>query len=267
MRRLMIVLSFAVLPTSLLAQGRGAVAMHAPMAAPRAAVAQAPRAAARPAAGAVRGPARVGVQAARPAGAAGTPIRRAHSAQFAGAGRSGHSPDFYPVPGLGFDVTHVAATRGQRAVGFHRHDHGGRGSFLGAGGYVLYPVTGYADAPEAMDEGAGDENLEGQNDGPADDSANQENAYVMDRQRQVARQPEAASPEPAPSEPPREVQQYVFVKRDGSLIFAVGYSWDRETLLYVTQDGLRRTVESDAIDLKATQQFNEQRGMSFRLPA
>jgi hypothetical protein len=264
MRRLMIVLSLAVLPTSLLAQGRGAVAMRAPMVAPRAAVAQAPRAASRPAAGgAVRAPARVAAHATRPAG---TPVRRAHSAQFAGAGRAGQSSDYYPVPGLGFDMTHVAATRGQRAAGFHRHDGGGRGSFFGAGGYVLYPVTGYADTPEAMDEGTGEANQQEQGGGPADDSAEQENAYVMDRQRQLGRQSAAASPEPAPAEPPREVQQYVFVKRDGSLIFAVGYSWDKETLRYVTQEGLRRTVESDAIDLKATQQFNEQRGISFRLP-
>jgi hypothetical protein len=35
---------------------------------------------------------------------------------------------------------------------------------------------------------------------------------------------------------------------------------------YVTQEGLRRSVALDTLDLNATQQFNEQRGLSFRVP-
>jgi len=68
----------------------------------------------------------------------------------------------------------------------------------------------------------------------------------------------------APAEDPAE---YVFVRRDGGLIFAVAYSWENGTLRYVTPDGMRRTIAREAIDLTATQQFNEQRGLSFRFPA
>jgi hypothetical protein len=73
------------------------------------------------------------------------------------------------------------------------------------------------------------------------------------------------SEEPAP-EPQRETEQYVFVRRDGTVFFAVAFSWDSGMLRYVTQEGLRKSVAGDALDLGATQQFNEQRGLSFHAP-
>jgi hypothetical protein len=57
------------------------------------------------------------------------------------------------------------------------------------------------------------------------------------------------------------------VRRDGTVFFAVGYAWENGTLHYVTREGLRRNVARDSLDLNATQQFNEQRGLNFRLPA
>jgi hypothetical protein len=69
------------------------------------------------------------------------------------------------------------------------------------------------------------------------------------------------------SAPGEEPAEYVFVRRDGGLVFAVAYSWENGTLRYVTRDGMRRTIARDAIDLTATQQFNEQRGLSFPSPA
>ena len=269
MRRLMIVLSLAVLPISLMAQGRGAGGMRAPVAAPRAAMApQGARVAGRAAPGVARVGAHVGARPVRPGAPVGTPIRRAHSGQF--ANRGAQSSDYYPVPGLGFDVTHVAATRGNRAAGFHHRD--GRGSRFGAGGYVLYPVTGYVDGSDYAD---GTDNSVAE-DAPPDqgapdqqdyDAQEQEYPYVVDRQRQITRHPEPPSAEPAPQEPVHEMQQYVFVKKDGTVFFAVGYMWDKGNLQYVTQEGLRHSVASDALDLGATQKFNEQRGMSFRSPA
>jgi hypothetical protein len=51
------------------------------------------------------------------------------------------------------------------------------------------------------------------------------------------------------------------------VFFAVAYAWEQGTLRYITSQGLRRTVTQDALDLDATRQFNEQRGLNFRLPA
>src|SRR5260370_21202598 len=67
--------------------------------------------------------------------------------------------------------------------------------------------------------------------------------------------------------PQPDVEQYVFVRRDGGVVFAVAYSWDKGTLRYVTPEGQRRSIGRDALDLNATQQFNEQRGLTFQAPA
>jgi len=80
-------------------------------------------------------------------------------------------------------------------------------------------------------------------------------------------EPALAYPAETGTEPRGESEQYVFVRRDGTLFFAVAYSWDNQTLRYITQEGLRRTVTREALDLAATQQFNEQRGLNFILPA
>ena len=72
---------------------------------------------------------------------------------------------------------------------------------------------------------------------------------------------------PAPTQAAEpEAEPYVFVRRDGTLFFATAYAWENGTLRYITAEGLRRTVTADKLDLDATQQFNEQRGLIFRSP-
>ena len=70
-----------------------------------------------------------------------------------------------------------------------------------------------------------------------------------------------------PTAPIPDTEQYVFVRRDGTVFFAVAFAWENGTLRYVTSEGLKRNIARSALDLDATQQFNEQRGLSFRLPA
>jgi len=78
-----------------------------------------------------------------------------------------------------------------------------------------------------------------------------------------------APPEPAPASsyqaPIGPSDEYVFVRRDGTVFFAVAYSWENGALRYITNKGLRGTMTRDSLDLSATQQFNEQRGLSFPL--
>src|SRR5436853_73901 len=62
-------------------------------------------------------------------------------------------------------------------------------------------------------------------------------------------------------------EEFVFVRRDGTVFFAVAYAWEKGALRYITSQGLRRTVKQEALDLDATREFNEQRGLNFRLPA
>jgi hypothetical protein len=159
------------------------------------------------------------------------------------------SQDFSSAPGLGFDETHFAATRGRR-IGAHRRDRFTSGFFpFFDGGFILSSPVVVEQAPvnEVQEETV--------------EPDTQERAQRM-RPRESA---PIVSEEPAP-EPQRETEQYVFVRRDGTVFFAVAYSWDSGMLRYVTQEGLRKSVAGDALDLGATQQFNEQRGLSFHAP-
>ncbi|MGB7434905.1 MAG: hypothetical protein WBR26_16070 [Candidatus Acidiferrum sp.] len=61
--------------------------------------------------------------------------------------------------------------------------------------------------------------------------------------------------------------EFVFVKRDGSKLYAVAYSFTNDKLHYVTKDGIRRTVGVDTLDIDATQKINEDLGNTINLPA
>jgi hypothetical protein len=156
------------------------------------------------------------------------------------------------APGLGFDAVHLAAVCGPGAVGTGRF--GQRAPFFFPffdGGFYLPSVP--------VEEEA------------AVTGAQQQEASEVDA-REARRRVRDSQPAPAPVVEPdrtpiREVEQYVFVRRDGTLFFAVAYAWENGTLRYVTSEGLRRNIAQNALDLEATQQFNEQRGLNFRLPA
>jgi hypothetical protein len=159
-------------------------------------------------------------------------------------------PNDNSVPGLGYDYPHLAAVSPR-----HGHERSAFGQTLGFGygGYLLSPEI-VVENPQAVEEAQ---------QAPPDETA--ANSAVADDGRGPQRQYfQRTSPAP---EPPIDNSQYVFVRRDGSLLFAVAYSWDNGTLRYVTPDGVRKSVAQDSLDMNATQQFNEQRGLSFRVPA
>lgn len=171
--------------------------------------------------------------------------------------------DFQDVPGLGFDYPHLAAIGGNRRSHIGRFADGFAAGFpFGFSGFLLGPSVIEEGMPVAESQIAG-----------AQSSAPDEQEIAGDaspvqrgphRSRSARRlEPEADS---APA-PPGDEEQYVFVRRDGSLVFAVAYAWESETLRYITPDGLRRSIGRDALDLDATRQFNEQRGVNFRAPA
>jgi hypothetical protein len=165
--------------------------------------------------------------------------------------------DFEDVPGLGFDFPHLAAISG------NRHMHGRRffdgGVPFGFGGFLSSPSVIVEEAPAAESQPVVIED-EVADDAPA--------AQRPPRHARASREVSDTQPEntltPVPQPDP---EQYVFVRRDGGLVFAVGYTWENGTLRYVTPEGLRRSMGRDALDLNATQQFNEQRGLNFRAPA
>jgi hypothetical protein len=170
-------------------------------------------------------------------------------------GVSAASQEFDSTPGLGFDYAHVAATHPNGVNGRRHH---GNGFNEGA---VLFPFSGGGyfvptDSSAAAVEGDGSFAEE------AEEEADVAPAERPARVRSVDRLPVLGPPAPQ-----SDVPEYVFVKRDGTVFFAVAYSWEHGSLRYVSSEGLRRTLEREQLDLDATQQFNEQRGMVFRAPA
>ena len=157
---------------------------------------------------------------------------------------------FDDVPGLGFDFPHLAAVSG--------HHHFGRGFF---GGVPFFDSGFLFGAPTVIIEQPGETQ-------PEAEDVIAGNALETDPVRRSRRVYEAESaPGPAADAAPETVEQYVFVKRDGGLEFAVAYSWVDGNLRYITPDGKRRTLGRDALDLPATQHFNEERGIEFHAPA
>jgi hypothetical protein len=154
------------------------------------------------------------------------------------------------VPGLGFDYPHFFAT----------HPNAGRHHFRRDSGFVIPFIDGgfYMPVPMDADQGA-----------PAPQPDDSEAANQPPPAEQpFARDTDSSLRDRMRSEPlPPEQPEYVFVRQDGSLIFAVAYSLINDRLQYVTAEGLRRTIPLNTLDLGATQQFNEQRGVSIRLPA
>jgi hypothetical protein len=260
MRRFLIaIVSLALLPAIASAQRGGMSGMgHAAVSAPHASLAMhaapasAPRVTSQMSSG-VRPPSgmhwvrtRSGAVVARPIQHTTSPVQRA------GSGRQLLSQD--TVPGLGFDYPHVAAV----------HPHGNNGHlrnrdfafayfpFYGGGYYMPVSSDDYVDdAPpaDAQDPNTGEQQA-AQTDDPERPSRPSRD-YV-----------------PAPQTAAElEAEQYVFVRRDGTVFFAAAYAWENGTLRYITKEGLRHTLTADKLDLDATQRFNEQRGLTFRLPA
>ena len=164
--------------------------------------------------------------------------------------------DFADVPGLGFDFPHLAAVSGNR----HRRGHLGTFPF-GFDGFLLgAPSVIVEEAPPAEAQAAAEEDA-------ASDGETHANHLRRSRSQREPSSAPAIDADNSASVPPEDATEYVFVRRDGGLVFAVGYSWVNGTLRYVTREGLRRTLGGDAIDLDATLQFNEQRGLNFRTPA
>ena len=175
--------------------------------------------------------------------------------------------DFQDAPGLGFDFPHLAA------VNANRHPH-----FRNFGGVFPFGFNGFLlGAPPVIVE-EGEPGEAAQTDARQDpevqevvaENARLREAVRLGRTRSRSAEAASAAGEPASREreaapEPEKTTEYVFVRRDGSLVFALGYSWDKDTLRYVTPDGTRRTIKRDALDLNATQEFNEQRGLNFHL--
>ena len=253
LRQILVAGVFSILPTMVQAQGRAILPGGSR---PATAASRALTHMAQPvgtlAAPGTRMVARTGTSRARTAAVVRNTRRAAAPPRSLEADDTDSSSDFIPVPGLGFDMAHLAATRGAAAVG-GRHQRGFPLFFPFLDGGFFLPSS-----PSVPEESA-----------PADSQQSEDReaeAVEAPRRTRSSRPAQTAEVEAA-SPAPRQPEEFVFVRRDGTVFFAVAYAWETGTLRYITSEGFRRTLARDALDLNATQQFNEQRGMNFRLPA
>jgi len=77
---------------------------------------------------------------------------------------------------------------------------------------------------------------------------------------------ESIQPVPA-GEAQRDVGEFLLVRLDGRIVFAVAFSTQGDQLTYVTRDGVRRSLRLSDLDIDATRRMNEERGTTIHLPA
>lgn len=150
------------------------------------------------------------------------------------------------VPGFGFDYVHYFAVHPNAG----RFPRGFFMPFVGGTLFVPYPSYAYAEPTAPVEQAAATTPTESVEPEAADGPV------------------EVAPPSAAAQRysPPRPQPEYVFVRRDGTVFFAVAYSFSDSNLRFVTQDGLPKSVAVSTLDLGATRQFNDERGVSLLLP-
>ncbi len=166
----------------------------------------------------------------------------------------------YPVPGLGFDYTHLAAVNSnldvralidpvtQQEIALALRI---RGSSVGASPFLFSPFGG---SPIVMETPIAAPQPESPAPAPI--------IVVAPPAAQPAPQAQSATPE----QPLPDPGEFILVQRDGRLLFAVAFTGEPGRLIYVTKEGLRRSISLDYLDIDATLRMNEERGTSIQLP-
>jgi len=174
---------------------------------------------------------------------------------------TGLSTGTFPVPGLGFDFAHLAAvTRNLRVSDISVLSTVQRLALARS----LTPVVPFGGAffpaPAQV--------IVVQQTPPV--VVVQQSAMPEEDLEPVARtrpaQPrETVQPARVP-EPLHDAGEFVLVRRDGRLVFAVAFSAEGDQLNYITREGVRRALPLAELDIETTRRMNEERGTTIHLP-
>lgn len=166
----------------------------------------------------------------------------------------------FPAPGLGFDFVHLAAiNRGASVRAFidpltQSELALARAIRRETPGFVSAFPTFFGENPPIMLEPTV---VVVQQPAPAPAEAAEKARPADSDTRSVA---------PPPVEPVRDAGDFVLVRRDAGLLFAVAFTTGTDRLTYVTHEGVRRTVALADLDFDATERINEERGTQLQLP-
>ena len=172
------------------------------------------------------------------------------------------------VPGLGFDFPHWAAVNGalrNSSLQFGHHGHRAQGTFapLFFGGYPY----DYADL-------GSDQQDQQQDPQTVEQSQPQSQSAVNEQPTPAQQGTDSGSDTGNLSAPVSELQaaeqvpdvgNFIFVRRDGRILFASVFSVVGPQLQYVSPEGIRRTLAISDLDVDATQQMNEARGTTVQI--
>jgi hypothetical protein len=175
---------------------------------------------------------------------------------------------FFPSNGLGINGINTIATQDigiQAAIDpatqwrlalAERVARNGAGVFPG-GGYYLLGGGGYAYPVDYSDN----EPVASQQAQPQQ----QPQVIVVQQAPSQPAQPAYAEQQPEPAPLP-DVGQFTLVLRNGSQIEALAFSRMKGNIVYITQDGSRKTLPLSDLDVDATVRLNQERGTPLQLP-
>jgi len=138
---------------------------------------------------------------------------------------------------------------------FEAQKYLGSTAFSGPGFYLV--DGGYYEAPS--DTGETDQN----------EQQPQAQQPAVDQEQRPERSAEASAPggqQSASQSLPEDVGQFVLVLRNGTQIQAVAFSRSGDRIVYITTDGLRRSLALADVDTQSTDRINEERGTPVQLP-
>jgi len=128
--------------------------------------------------------------------------------------------------------------------------------FAGTGYYLL--DGGYYEGPSDN----GEPNA-------AADQSQEQQAGANPEEQEVSRYTEGSvqsEAQESSTHSPEDVGQFVLVLRNGTRIQTVAFSRANDRIIYITSDGLRRTLPLADIDIPSTVQINDERGTPLQFP-
>ena len=197
------------------------------------------------------------------------PIRTSRRSSFLTNGLAATNP--YPGSGLGINGINSITVPGNLGVEAaidpatqwnlaltERLLRGG-GLLAGGGYYLLSGGGAYALPADSIDT---DQTVQPQQ----QSGANQASPQVIVLQQAPSQQALPQSREGSAGAALPDVGQFTLVLQNGNQIQAVAFTRMNDRIIYVTNDGSRRTIALNEIDTNATIRLNQERGTPLELP-
>jgi len=131
-----------------------------------------------------------------------------------------------------------------------------RGAGFAGSGFYLLDGGGYYEVPS--DTGEAEQ--------PSPQPQQQQPIVIVQAPQQTVAASTSVETQETAAPLTEDVGQFVLVLRNGTQIEAVAFSRSGDRIVYITADGLRRTLALADLDAQSTVRINEERGTPVQLP-